>query len=215
MVVAVAQLAAYLGIEARDSDQTVELLTLLAASMAIIEADAPGAPVAVKDLAILRHAAYQHDQPYAARGQSFANALVNSGAGSLLSRWVVRRLAGAGVVAASPIEAPIAPVVAIPGFGGWVATGAVADAADFAAGIAFTNGTWIQPVGGPGHIFFAVMVTQGYPGDVSAYLEPGHGGAFNQQASIVTYLGNLYIVGVTEHEIIASAAGTLWGLVYA
>ena len=173
MVVAVSQLAAYLGIEARDSDQTVELLTLLAASVAIIEADAPGAPVAVKDLAILRHAAYQHDQPYAAQvGQSFANALVNSGAGSLLSRWVVRRLAGAGVVAASLIEAPIAPVVAIPGFGGWVATGDRGGRGGLRGWYRlyqwYVDSTY---VGGPGHIFFAVMVTQGYPGDVTAYLE--------------------------------------------
>ena len=214
MVVAVAQLAAYLGIEARDSDQTVELQTLLAASTALIEADAPGAPAAIKNLAILRHAAYQHDQPYAARGQSFANALVNSGAGSLLSRWVLRRLAGVGVVAAATLEAPIALVVAISGFGGWVASGDEADAADFAAGVAFDDGAWIQPVGGPGHIFFAVRVAQGYPVDVTATHETGHGGAFSQQASIVTYLGNLYIVGVTNQVIDATVAGIRWGLVY-
>ena len=46
----------------------------------------------IKDLAIQRFAAYQHDQPFAARGQSFANAFVNSGAASVLSRWRIRRL---------------------------------------------------------------------------------------------------------------------------
>ena len=92
MALTVAQLAAYLGIESTDADQVTELQTLLEASAALIEADAPDAPMAVKNLAILRHSAYQHDQPYAARGQSFSNAIINSGAGSLLSRWRIRRL---------------------------------------------------------------------------------------------------------------------------
>ena len=92
MAVVVAQLAAYLGIESLDSSQTQELQILLDAAVATIEDEAPGAPTAIKDLAIHRFSAYQHDQPFAARGQSFANAFVNSGAGSVLSRWNVRRL---------------------------------------------------------------------------------------------------------------------------
>ena len=100
------------------------------------------------------------------------------------------------------------------GYAGWIDSGDVADVADFAAGISFENALWTQPVGGPGHIFFAVPASQGYPGDITAYLEPGHGGAFAQQTDAVTFLGTAYIVGVGEHEILASAAGTEWGLVY-
>ena len=92
MVVSVAQLAAYLGIEARDGDQTAELQLVLDVANATIEDEAPDAPASVKNLAVQRFAAYQHDQPYAARGQSFANAFVNSGAGAVLSRWRIRRL---------------------------------------------------------------------------------------------------------------------------
>ena len=92
MALTVAQLASYLGIESPDTDQTAELQILLDAGMATIEDEAPGAPTAIKDLATQRFAAYQHDQPFAARGQAFANAFLNSGAGSVLSRWRVRRL---------------------------------------------------------------------------------------------------------------------------
>ena len=92
MAVTAEQFSAYLGIEGRDADQELELQRLLDAASAIIETDAPAAPVAIKDLAIQRFAAYQHDQPFAARGQTFANAFVNSGAGAVLARWVVRRL---------------------------------------------------------------------------------------------------------------------------
>ena len=92
MALTVAQLAAYLGIESRDSDQTAELQRLLDAANSTVQDDAPDAPASIKDLAIQRFAAYQHDQPFAARGQSYANAFVNSGAGSVLSRWRVRRL---------------------------------------------------------------------------------------------------------------------------
>ena len=92
MAVDVSQLAAYLGIEGRDADQTVELQLLLDAAGATVLEEAPDAPTAIRDLAIQRFAAYQHDQPFAARGQSFANAFVNSGAASVLAKWRVRRL---------------------------------------------------------------------------------------------------------------------------
>ena len=91
MAISVARLAAYLGIVA-DADQTAELQLVLDAANSTIEDEAPDAPTSIKDLAIQRFAAYQHDQPFAARGQSFANAFVNSGAGSVLSRWRIRRL---------------------------------------------------------------------------------------------------------------------------
>ena len=159
MAVSVAQLAAYLGIESRDADQTVELQTFLDAATATVEKRAPGAPLAVRDLAVIRLAAYQHDQPSAARGQHFANAFVNSGAGSTLGAWIDRRLADPDAVDLTPI---VGPVSTFTGYAGWIAAGSVVTGADFAAGISFENGEWIQPVGGPGHVFFAVPTTQGY-----------------------------------------------------
>lgn len=92
MALTVAQLSTYLGLGTPDAEQTVELQRVLDAGSAIVEEEAPAAPTAVKDLAIQRWAAYQQDQPFAARGQAFANGLVNSGAGAVLSRWIVRRL---------------------------------------------------------------------------------------------------------------------------
>ena len=91
MAVDVSQLADYLGIEGPDTSLTAELQTILDAAVATVNDEAPDAPTAIKDLAIQRFAAYHHDQPFAARGQSFANAFVNSGAGSVLSRWRIRR----------------------------------------------------------------------------------------------------------------------------
>ena len=93
MAVAVEALATYLGLESQDVDQTAELQDILDAAIATVELEAPSAPEAVKDLAIKRFSAYQFDQPFAARSQSFANGFVNSGAGSVLAKWVVRRLA--------------------------------------------------------------------------------------------------------------------------
>ena len=69
-------------------------------------------------------------------------------------------------------------------------------------------------MGGPAHIFFAVPSAQGYPDDVTATHETGHGGAFKQQAAVVTFLGSAYIVGVSEQVLDAAVAGTLFGLVY-
>ena len=213
MAVTVAQLAAYLGIESRDSDQTVELQTFLDAAHATVEKRAPGAPLAVRNLAVIRLSAYQHDQPYAARGQHFANAFVNSGAGSALSEWMDRRLADPDAVVLTPLVA--GTVRTFTGYAGWVDSGMVALASDLAGGIAFEDAFWIQPVGGPGHIFFAVPASQGYPNDVTATHETGHGGAFDQQADVVSYLGSTYIVGVSNQVIDAAASGVRWGLVYA
>ena len=211
MAVTVAQLAAYLGIESRDSSQTEELQTFLDAATATVEKRAPGAPLAVRNLAVIRLSAYQHDQPFAARGQSFANAFVNSGAGLALGEWIDRRLADPDTVDLTPI---VGPVSTFTGYAGWIASGSVADAADFAAGIAFENAMWVQPVGGPAHLFFAVPASQGYPVDVTATHETGHGGAFSQQADAVTFLGASFIVGVSEQVLADRVAGTLFGLVY-
>jgi hypothetical protein len=68
---------------------------LMAAREIIAKHGGAALPVAVSDQAIIRLGAYWYDQPTTARGQTYANALVNSGAGSLIAPWVVRRLAGA------------------------------------------------------------------------------------------------------------------------
>ena len=136
---------------------------------------------------------------------------MNSGAGSVLAEWIDRRLADPDAVGLTTI---VVAVSTFTGYAGWVASGDMADAADFAAGISFENAEWVQPIGGPAHIFFAAPSSQGYPDDVTAFHETGHGGAFGQQPGIVTYLGENYVVGVSEHVIIAAAAGTEWGLVY-
>ena len=60
---------------------------------AFISIDAPGAPDSIKDESIIRMAAYLYDQPSAGRGDAFANAWRNSGAGALVQRWKVVRVA--------------------------------------------------------------------------------------------------------------------------
>ena len=57
----------------------------------LIEKDAPDAPAAVKDEALIRFAGYLYDAPTATAGDRYAAAWRNSGAASLLSRWTERR----------------------------------------------------------------------------------------------------------------------------
>ena len=65
---------------------------LLETAQAMVEQRAPEAPESIKDEAIVRFAAYLYDFPPAPRGgDMYANSWVNSGAGSLLSRWTVQR----------------------------------------------------------------------------------------------------------------------------
>ena len=71
------------------------LLRLRRAAIALIEDNAPGAPEAIKDEACVRLVATGYDQPNASSGSGYAAAWRNSGAESLVSRWVVRRTAGA------------------------------------------------------------------------------------------------------------------------
>ena len=76
-----------------DAAQTAVLTRLLGVGQAFSELLAEEAPTAIQDEAIIRFASYLYDQPLG-RGQSYANAWVNSGAGSLVSRWVVRTIPG-------------------------------------------------------------------------------------------------------------------------
>ena len=67
---------------------------VLGIAQEMIESRAPDAPEPVKDEATVRLAAYLYDFPPAPRGgDMYANVFVNSGAGSLLSRWSVQRAA--------------------------------------------------------------------------------------------------------------------------
>ena len=72
------------------------LARLLGVSEAFVELQAGFAPAAVQDEAIVRMAAYLYDAPTAASGDRYAAAWRNSGAQSLVSRWVIRRAGGEG-----------------------------------------------------------------------------------------------------------------------
>ena len=65
----------------------------LAAATPIIEKWAPDAPVAVQNLAATRLVGYWYDQPFAAVGVAFSNAMVNSGAAAALRDWRVSHTA--------------------------------------------------------------------------------------------------------------------------
>ena len=84
-----ADAASYLRAEADDP----RLLLIVAGVNAYLSAvplrDA--LPADTGKVAAARMTAYIFDAPDTAAGQSFASAYVNSGAGSLLSRWTIRR----------------------------------------------------------------------------------------------------------------------------
>lgn len=95
MAVTVRALAA----ELRISDGTADppephlsiLTRLLGVADAMVDQIAPDAPDAIKDEARVRFAGYLFDQPSAARGDFYSNGWRNSGAASLVARWVERR----------------------------------------------------------------------------------------------------------------------------
>ena len=60
---------------------------------ALIDLYATGAPSAIRDEAKIRFAGYLYDSPSAPSGDRYAAAWRNSGAASLVSAWVVRRVA--------------------------------------------------------------------------------------------------------------------------
>ena len=57
----------------------------------MIEKTAPDAPNTIKQQACIQLAAYLYDQPAAGVGTRYAAALRNSGALSLLSKWIDKR----------------------------------------------------------------------------------------------------------------------------
>ena len=64
---------------------------LLAVGTALVAEIAPLAPDAIANESVIRVCSYLWDSPTAAAGQQYAAAWRNSGAASLVSRWVTRR----------------------------------------------------------------------------------------------------------------------------
>ena len=87
-----------------DAGLSAMLARHLGAAAAIVEQRAPGAPEALADAATIAIAAYLFDRPSAPSGSRFANAWTNSGASSMLARYVRRRArsVGAGGASAAP-----------------------------------------------------------------------------------------------------------------
>ena len=97
MALTVAQLAGALRLGdgvAAPAEPVLGILTrLMTVGNELVGEAAPDAPAAVKEEAVIRFAGYVYDMPPAARNDGYANAWRNSGAGSLVARWVERRAA--------------------------------------------------------------------------------------------------------------------------
>ena len=121
-----------------DAAQTSILNRLLGVADAQIELLIPGAPDAIKDQISVQFGAYLYDMPSAGRRDSFANAWINSGAGSLAARWLTQTIAGetgvgpsrdtSGDVTVERVESLIADALAAydPGVGAPVLTATIA-----------------------------------------------------------------------------------------
>ena len=103
MALSVLQLAAAM----RQGDGVTELVEPLLSIItrlqgvgeATVDLLAPDAPVAIKDEAIIRYAAYLYDTPSGTSGDRYAASWRNSGAGALVAGWVIRRVADAEALA--------------------------------------------------------------------------------------------------------------------
>ena len=108
MAVTLIQLAAALRLgdgETAPTEPVAGLLSrLLGVSQAFVAIAAPDAPEAIADEATIRMTATLYDAPTAASGDRYAASWRNSGAESLVSRWVVRRAGsdGEGVPSVGP-----------------------------------------------------------------------------------------------------------------
>ena len=110
MAVTVEELAIALRVSSDGADLDLGTTGLLARLLGVGDAHVtlliPNAPEAIKSEVIVRLAAYLHDQPIGRR-DAYANAWINSGAGSLASRWLNQRVAGGpAAAAAAPAPAP-------------------------------------------------------------------------------------------------------------
>lgn len=77
------------------TEETAEVTRLLATATALVEDKAPTAPEGLRDEAAIRIAAHLYDKPNYEPGAGYAQLFRNSGAGDLLSRWIVVRSATA------------------------------------------------------------------------------------------------------------------------
>ena len=97
MAIGIEQLAAALrlgdGVAAPDEPVLSILTRLAGVADAYVNLIGQDAPEAVRDEAIVRFAAYLYDAPPASSGDRYASAWTNSGAASLLSKWVEQRVA--------------------------------------------------------------------------------------------------------------------------
>lgn len=74
-----------------DPDETAQAERLLALASEAVTRHAPDAPDVVQDEAVIRLAGYYFDQPQAASGSGWADALRNSGARALLLPYRTHR----------------------------------------------------------------------------------------------------------------------------
>ena len=202
------------------------------AAAAIVEDRAPHAPGPIQDQAVIMLATYWHSQPAASRRAGYANALLNSGAVSVLAPWTARRAASdpaEGQTEATlavlfqdaliPVRARLSNLEEAEGIShrtytgrmGWSANDDV-DLADFAAGQSFENGIFVIPPGGPGWTWFAVPSAEGFP-EVIYYNADAQTGAW-RRANDVDWSGQTWIVGITRSEIASRAAGSRIELEY-
>ena len=132
MAVSIKQLADALRVDNPEDEAVLENLThWLRAAREIVNVRSTTAPIAIADACTIRLASYLYDQPLTSRGQTYGDALVNSGAGSLLAPWIVRRLAGAGAAVAIPEPVEVDPGPPLRALG-WSDDETI-DAADLAA----------------------------------------------------------------------------------
>ncbi len=103
MAITLAQLAGALrigdGIANPLEPQRAMIKRLMEVAEALVSVTAPAAPEPVRDEASIRIASYLYDAPTSAASDRYAAAMVNSGAGGLLSRWVSRRAVTGGELA--------------------------------------------------------------------------------------------------------------------
>ena len=101
VMLTVAQLAAALRV-GDSPEETAEMTRLLGYGTEAVTRFAPDAPAVVLDEALIRLAGYIYDQPERSRSVQYANALRNSGAGSILEPYRVHR---AGIVGGDQVIA--------------------------------------------------------------------------------------------------------------
>lgn len=200
-------------------DLDSQLTRNIAAAGALAHQQAPHAPESVADEAVVRMVGWLWEGPTAPGEVSEAGAWRRCGAEGLLAPWTVRRAGAIGGTeeeaepmptldeiraiideALDPIQARlrtleeaggVTPRVYV-GYTGWSADETI-DAADFAAGVTFRDGSVGTPAGGPGYFWFAVPVAEGYP-DRIIILGSNQTGGFAEQAPVI-YQGAGYIVG--------------------